>query len=86
VTSNAVRPLPLPQPDLVAAWGELPHRHVLTLMTDGMGDPLADGATLTGDHLSDRWRHPLSAVRFLDSCAFVVAGGEDDRTAVAVWA
>lgn len=86
VTSNAVRPLPLPQPELVATWGQLLPRQVLALVTDGIGDPLADGTTLTGAHLALRWGTPLAAVKFLDSCAFVVAGGEDDRTAVAVWA
>lgn len=86
VASNAVRPIPLPQPQLHADWRELLPHQVLAVVTDGIGDPLADGSTLTGVHLADRWRAPLSAVKFLDSCAFVVAGGEDDRTAVAVWA
>ena len=59
---------------------------VLVLMTDGIGDPLRDGAgqvgRLPGGHVGDARRSPLEFAAQVD---FTRKSHDDDRTAVAVW-
>ncbi|MEJ2887966.1 protein phosphatase 2C domain-containing protein [Actinomycetospora aeridis] len=57
----------------------------LVLMTDGVGDPLGDGANDFADFLSDVWSVPPAALAFAAHLDFARRSFDDDRTAVAVW-
>lgn len=58
---------------------------VLVVMTDGIGDPLADGRGDVGRFLAEVWSQPPSALAFASQVDFARRSFDDDRTAVAVW-
>jgi hypothetical protein len=57
---------------------------VLVLMSDGVGDPLVDGAGEVGRVLSGAWRRPPRDVDFAAQVGFAKRTYDDDRTVVAV--
>jgi hypothetical protein len=57
----------------------------LVLMSDGVGDPLVDGAGEVGRVLSGAWRRPPRDVDFATQVGFAKRTYDDDRTVVAVW-
>lgn len=59
---------------------------VLVLMTDGIGDPLADGTGDVGRFLSGVWATPpASGLEFAAQVGFARRSFDDDRTAVGFW-
>ena len=57
----------------------------LVLMSDGVGDPLVDGAGEVGRVLSGAWQRPPRDVDFAAQVGFAKRTYDDDRTVVAVW-
>jgi hypothetical protein len=86
VYSSSVTALPLlprvPPPVIRA---RVEPGQVLALMTDGVGDPLDDGAGSVGQFLADRWRMPPSGLEFAAQVDFRRSSYDDDRTVVALW-
>jgi serine/threonine protein phosphatase PrpC len=58
---------------------------VLLLASDGIGDPLSDGAGPVGAFLADRWRTAPEPLAFAAHVDFARRSHDDDRTAVALW-
>jgi hypothetical protein len=84
VVDNAVRALPRDPGPARLLSGTLDGR-ALMVCTDGVGDPLGDGANELGEFLGGAWARPAHAVEFLRGLDFVMAGAIDDRTALVVW-
>jgi hypothetical protein len=82
--ANKVRPLPFAVDQVVTQVVDVPHGHVLAVMTDGLGDVLTNvrGAQ---EHYGTRWARPPRPSRFVDDLCVDARGQLDDRTAVAVW-
>jgi serine/threonine protein phosphatase PrpC len=58
----------------------------LVLMSDGIGDPLADGTGDVGRFLTGVWSTPpASGLEFAAQVGFARRSFDDDRTAVAFW-
>lgn len=88
VASSAVRALPhLPSKRELLHWQAwtLNRQARVLAMTDGVGDPLGDGAGEVADALAEAWRQPPSLPRFAEQVAFGRKSYDDDRTVVAVW-
>jgi Protein phosphatase 2C len=58
---------------------------VLLLVSDGVGDPLGDGAGTVGGFLAEHWRRPPEPLAFAAQVDFARKSHDDDRTAVAMW-
>jgi serine/threonine protein phosphatase PrpC len=84
VASSATAALPL-----VTSYECTGHRvaagDVLVLMTDGVSDPLGDGAGDVGRFLAESWATPPSVLAFGGQVDLARKSFDDDRTAVAVW-
>lgn len=87
IASNAVLPLPIDSGDpLVSTW-QLEPGQAVVVGTDGIGDPLGDGATALGGYLHGKWASPVrNAAEFLRIASFIRLQADDDRTVVVVWA
>jgi serine/threonine protein phosphatase PrpC len=84
VTSSAVRPLPGPvSPETTAV--SLEEGQALVLVSDGLGDPIGDGAGEVGQELAKRWLTPPTIDKFLLDVNFYRRSFDDDRTAVGLW-
>lgn len=57
----------------------------LFLFTDGIGDPLGDGAGAVGQTLARQWANPPEWPAFLRDVDFARRSHKDDRTAIGVW-
>jgi serine/threonine protein phosphatase PrpC len=57
----------------------------LFLMSDGVGDPLADGIGEVGDFLANAWHRPPVDLDFAAQVGFARRSYDDDRTVVGVW-
>ncbi|HYS34270.1 MAG TPA: protein phosphatase 2C domain-containing protein [Pseudonocardiaceae bacterium] len=57
----------------------------LVLMSDGVGDPLGDGAGSVGAFLAEQWRRPPPQLAFAAHVDFARRSHDDDRTALAIW-
>jgi serine/threonine protein phosphatase PrpC len=57
----------------------------LVLMSDGVGDPLADGTGQVGRFLAEAWREPPADLEFAAQVGFVRRSYDDDRTVFAMW-
>jgi serine/threonine protein phosphatase PrpC len=57
----------------------------LLIASDGIGDPLRDGAGEVGAFLAEVWRTPPDPLTFAGHVSFARQGFDDDRTAVVVW-
>jgi len=86
VASSATRALPyFPERAPAAIRARLGPADTLVLMTDGIGDPLGDGAGSVGAFLAEQWQHPPEPLAFAAHVDFARRSHDDDRTAVAVW-
>ncbi|WP_157647627.1 protein phosphatase 2C domain-containing protein [Actinomycetospora chiangmaiensis] len=63
----------------------VPAEQALVLMTDGIGDPLGDGAGEVGAFLAAQWRGAPPPLEFAAQIDFARRSYDDDRTAIAVW-
>lgn len=86
IYSSSVTALPL----LSAAPPAVMHTEVgpedvLVLMTDGVGDALADGIGPVGDFLAEQWTVPPTNLEFAAQVDFHRNTFDDDRTVVAIW-
>lgn len=61
-----------------------PHQ-VLLLVSDGLGDPLANGRGEVGLTLMEWWAEPPELFEFIGQADFARKSYDDDRTVVAVW-
>lgn len=84
ITSNGVRPLPGPV-EVDARKLRMSPGDALILGTDGLGDPLGDGAGTIATELARRWATPPTIDRFLLDVNSFIRSYDDDRTAVGVW-
>lgn len=86
VASSATSALPyLPErlPPVVTTG--LGRDDVLVLISDGLGDPLGDGAGPVGGFLARQWQRPPEPLAFAAHVDFARRSHDDDRTAVAIW-
>lgn len=58
---------------------------VLVLMSDGVGDALADGTGPVGEFLAERWTAPPTNLEFAAQVDFHRNTFDDDRTVVGIW-
>jgi hypothetical protein len=84
IASSAVSPLPrraVVRPEVRYLRGG----DVLTVITDGIGDPLGSGQGVVGRFLAEMWREPPDLLAFAQHAAFYRKSFADDRTAVVIW-
>ncbi len=86
LASSATAALPIlpprpPQP----LRSRLDRGQVLALVTDGVGDPLGDGAGEVGAFLAEHWQAPPAPLEFAAQIDFARRSYDDDRTAVVIW-
>ncbi|UVS76927.1 protein phosphatase 2C domain-containing protein [Actinokineospora sp. UTMC 2448] len=84
IHTSAVRALPLPATPVLAR-ADVQPGDVLVVLSDGVGDPLGDGAGEVGAALAELWRTPPPELEFAAQVGFARKTYDDDRTAVAVW-
>jgi hypothetical protein len=84
VASSAVRPLPRetkPEPvPLSLRTGD-----VLTVISDGIGDPMGSGSGVVGRFFTEVWAEPPDTIEFAHQVGFYRKTFMDDRTVVTVW-
>ena len=85
LTSSAVSGLPRVPAEIAATEVVLRPGDVLLLGTDGIGDPMGDGAGLVGKLFARELSKPPSLARFAYLLDFSRETFDDDRTLVAVW-
>jgi serine/threonine protein phosphatase PrpC len=86
VASSATSALPwLSERPPPAVRSRLGADDVLLLVSDGIGDPLGNGAGTVGTFLAEQWRRPPEPLAFAAHVDFARRSHDDDRTAVAVW-
>jgi serine/threonine protein phosphatase PrpC len=83
--SPAVHALPILSTTAIPVRTWIRPGQALVLMTDGIGDPLADGTGEVGHFLANAWREPPPDLAFAAQAAFARKSYDDDRTAVALW-
>lgn len=64
---------------------ELPVGGLMVLMSDGVGDPMANGDGQVGAALADAWAQPPNPLDFARQVGFARKSFDDDRTVVGVW-
>lgn len=86
VASSATAALPyLPERPPEPVRTALAPADVLVLVTDGVGDPLGNGAGTVGGFLAEHWRCPPEPLAFAAQVDFARKSHDDDRTALALW-
>lgn len=86
IASSSTNALPrVPSAVAPASPTRLGPTDALVLITDGIGDPLADGRGSVGAFLAEKWRQPPAALEFAAQVDFARKSHDDDRTAVVVW-
>lgn len=86
LASSATAALPyLPDNPPIPVHTVLAPADVLLLVTDGVGDPLGNGAGTVGGFLAENWRTPPEPLAFAAQVDFARKSHDDDRTAVALW-
>ena len=84
VASSGVRPLPretTPEPVPLS----LRSGDVLTVITDGIGDPMGSGGGVVGRFFQEVWATPPDTIEFAHQVGFYRRTFMDDRTVVTVW-
>jgi hypothetical protein len=84
IASNAVLALPR-EVTVTPLSGFLRPGEALVVVSDGIGDPLGQGAGAVGQFLAAHWSQPPDLFSFAGQAAFYRKGFTDDRTATAVW-
>jgi serine/threonine protein phosphatase PrpC len=85
ITSGRVHPLPGARSPIAEEFALEKGQGVL-LTSDGLSDPLGEGAGEVGQLLGERWSEPPSPVDFFADLNFLRRSFDDDRTAVGIWA
>jgi hypothetical protein len=86
IASSAVLALPLlPGGPIVPAAPVLEPGDALFVVSDGVGDPLGDGAGVVAEALGRAWSSPPNRYEFAAQVDFHRRSHTDDRTVVGIW-